>query len=97
MSNFRQPAGVVPQVTQVATFQSTLADINNSLKLGLIDNGGIANSLSHKIQAAENASGPARNNVLNAFKNEVNAQSDKHITGIAPQVLLADANSLRGQ
>jgi hypothetical protein len=82
---------------RVSTFQTTLADINNSLQLGLIDNGGIANSLSQKIDAAQSAAGPARNNILNAFKKEVNAQTGKHITGIAPQVLLQDAASLISQ
>lgn len=85
--------GIIPR----ATFASTLADINNSLQLGLIDNAGIANSLSQKIQAARDATGPARNNILNAFKNEVNAQAGKHITGMAPQVLLQDADSLISQ
>ncbi len=45
--------------------------------LGLIDNQGIANSLSQKIQAASRATGQARRNILNAFKNEVLAQSGK--------------------
>jgi len=40
---------------QVATFSSTLADISNSLALGLIDDAGIANSLTRKIQAAASA------------------------------------------
>jgi hypothetical protein len=62
-----------------------------------VDNKGIANSLSQKIEAAQKATWVARNNILNAFKNEVNAQSSKHITGIAPQVLLQDADSLISQ
>jgi hypothetical protein len=89
--------GVPVTVVQMATFQGTLADIANSLTLGLIDNAGIANSLSQKIEAAGNTTGPARNNVLNAFENEVSAQSGKHITGVAPQVLLQDAASLISQ
>jgi hypothetical protein len=84
-------------VQQIVSFQSTFADIDTSLQLGLIDNSGIANSLSEKIEAAQNANGPARNNILNAFKNEVNVQSGKHITGIAPQVLLQDGDSLIAQ
>jgi len=89
--------GTPSTVLLMASFQSTIADISNSLQLGLIDNHGIANSLSQKIQAAQAASGPARNNTLNAFKNEVNAQTGKHLTGIAPQVLLQDADSLISQ
>lgn len=81
-------------VTSKATYQSTLADVQNLLSLALIDNQGIANSLSQKIQAAQSASQPARANVLNAFINEVSAQTGKHITGVAIQVLLNDAQSL---
>jgi hypothetical protein len=89
--------GVPLAVTKIVTFSSTFADINNALQLGLIDNAGIANSLSQQIQAAQTATGPASNNILNAFKSLVNAQSGKHITGIAPQVLLQDADSLISQ
>ena len=79
------------------TFQSTLADISNSLQLGLIDSLGIARSLSEKIHAAQNVTNPARDNILNAFENEVNAQAGKHIVGGAPFVLRVDADSLRNQ
>jgi len=89
--------GAVSVVTLVASFASTLSDIVNSLHLGLIDKSGISNSLSEKIGAAQDATGLARNNILNAFKNEVNAQSGKHITGIAVQILLDDAESLINQ
>ena len=82
----------------MATYQSTIADINNSLALGLIDNAGIANSLTTKIQAAASASNSkAASGVLGAFENEVSAQTGKHITGIAPQVLQTDAASLISQ
>ncbi len=91
---FASSSGSATPVLRIATFQSAVADINNALELGLIDNAGIANSLSQKIQAAQTATGPARNNILNAFKNDVNAQTGKHITGVAPQVLLQDADSL---
>jgi hypothetical protein len=84
-------------VVAEATFASTLADISNALSLGLIDNHGIANSLSQKIQAAQGDAQPARANVLNAFINEVNAQAGKHITGAAIEVLLQDAKSLLAQ
>jgi hypothetical protein len=86
--------GAISTVGVVATFQNTLADIQNSLALGLIDNMGIASSLSQKIEAALAATGTTRSNILNAFKNEVRALSGKHITGIAPQVLLQNADSL---
>jgi hypothetical protein len=90
------PSGAT-NVVLVATFQSTFDEVSNSLQLGLIDNHGIANSLSQKIQAANNASGPARANILNAFKNEVNAQCGKHVTALAAQVLSGDADSLISQ
>jgi hypothetical protein len=80
-----------------ASFQSTLADITNSLQLGLI-NSGIANALSAKIQAASQAAARGQNgtalNNLQAFENLVRAQASKHITGIAIPVLTEDGNSL---
>jgi hypothetical protein len=85
----------------VATFQGTLDDISNMLALGLIDNKGIAKALSSNINAASNAAAggdkKAAENILNAFINQVNAQSGKHISGVAPQLLLADANCLLDQ
>lgn len=88
-------------VTLIVTFQSTLADIANSLAFGLINNGGIANALSSKIQAAQSAAAAGQYqtavNILGAFENQVHAQTGKHITGIAPQVFLADATSLISQ
>jgi len=91
------PFGVAIAI-RVATFQSTLTDIENSLQLGLIDNQGIANSLSQKIQAAADAAAQGQNetkaNILNALKNQINAQTGKHITGVAVQVLLQDVDSL---
>jgi hypothetical protein len=80
--------------SRVTTFESSLSDIDNSLRLGLIDNQGIAKSLSQKLRAAQGATGPARNDILRAFANEVKAQSGKHISGIASDVLQQDADSL---
>ena len=90
-------ARVASSISLVATFSSALADVSNALGLGLIDNQGIATSLYQKLQAAQSASNPARNNILNAFINQVGAQSGKHITGVAPQVFINDANSLMSQ
>jgi hypothetical protein len=89
--------GSNPKASVKATFASTLADINNGLLLGFIDSQGIANSLGKKIENAANAAGLQRANALNAFINEVNAQSGKHITGTVPQILLQDAHSLISQ
>src|SRR6185437_15344495 len=70
--------GSTSTITVAATISSTLADINNSLQLGLIDNHGVANSLAQKIEAAQGATGNTRNNILKAFINEVKAQSGNH-------------------
>ena len=104
-STFQIQFGSAPNVSstiaRVASFQSALADIANSLALGLIDNAGIANALSSKIQAASSAASSGQNqaarNILNAFLNQLNAQTGKHITNVAPQVLVEDADSLISQ
>jgi len=88
-------------VGRLATFQSTLNDITSGLQLGLIDSRGVANSLSQKIQAASDAASRGElqtsQDILNAFKNEVQAQAGKHITGTGVQVLLQDGDSLLSQ
>src|SRR5262249_28224700 len=90
-------AGTRTQIARIPTFSGTLDDINNSLLLGWISNRGIANSLSAKVEEAQKTTQTGRNNVLNAFKNEVTAQAGKHITNIAAQVLLQDADGLIAQ
>jgi hypothetical protein len=80
-----------------ATFDGTLDDINNALLLQLIDNRGIAKSLSQKILAARADSALPRSQSLGAFINEVNAQAGKHLTALAADVLIRDANSLLKQ
>jgi hypothetical protein len=99
---FSFPPGATPQVKRVATFSSTLDDINNALQLGLIDNHGIANSLSKKIQnavaALSRGNKQASRNILGAFLNEVaTAGRNKHITAIAAEILTQDAQSLLAQ
>jgi hypothetical protein len=93
--------GGTSQLKRVASFQGTLDDITNSLQLGLIDNQGVANSLSEKIQNAQSAAtrGDTKTatNVLGAFKNELNAQTGKHVQGDAATVLLQNADSLLSQ
>jgi len=95
--HFESSIGRVPRVQRVATFPSALADVSNALQLGLIDNRGIATSLSQKLRAAENASEPARSNILLAFIQEVLGQAGKHIQEPAAQIFLQNANSLRGR
>lgn len=84
----------VPGIVLIASFQSTLDDVSNSLKLGLIDNAGIASSFAAKLRAAQSASASSQLNILNALQNEVTAQTGKHINGIAVQVLTGDLKSL---
>jgi hypothetical protein len=81
----------------MATFQSTLADIQNTLQLGLIDNNGVANALAQEIQAASTTQSSERESLVETFAGQVVAQSGKHITGVAPQVLLQDAHDLLGE
>jgi hypothetical protein len=64
----------------------------------LIDNGGVTTSLAAKIQAAFDAAHRGQTtasvNLLNAFSNEVRAQTGKHLDAFAADVLLADSDSL---
>lgn len=95
---FVSSSGGVTQAVRLATFASTLGDIANAAQLGLIDNHGIAKSLSSKIEAASAAADrrafDTSRNILEAFKHHVTAQTGKHIDSIAAQVLLEDADSL---
>jgi len=88
-------------VTTPGTFEGTLDDIRYMLVLDLIDSKGMAKALSSKITAASNAiAGGDRKTAedfLQAFIKEVNAQTGKHISGAAPQLLLTDANRLLDQ
>ena len=87
--------------TAVATFQGALDDIRYMLTLGLIDSKGVAKALSSRISAASSAAagGDKRTaeDFLNAFISQVHAQTGKHISGAAPQLLLTDATILLGQ
>jgi hypothetical protein len=104
-SSYQLPSSPAPEssgiVTRVATFQSTLDDIRHMLVLDLIDSKGIAKALSSYINAASAAAAggdkKTAENFLNAFIRQVNARTGKYISGVAPQLLLADANSLLDQ
>jgi len=73
-------------------------DLDLCYKIGLITNKGIYNSLSKKIDNAEKAVNKGKlkeaTNHLNAFINEVEAQSGKHITDDAGVILIDDAGAL---
>jgi hypothetical protein len=99
------PASAAPDVSGTVamdtTFEGTIDDIRYMLVLDLIDGKGVAKVLSNKISAASNAAlGGDRERaekILKAFIDEVNAQTGKHISGAAPQLLLKDANGLLSQ
>jgi hypothetical protein len=57
----------------------------------------LADQINAAASAASAGQTKAESNILQAFRNLVNAQTSKHINGIAPQVLLADAESLISQ
>jgi hypothetical protein len=71
------------------------------LTLDLIDNKSLAKALASTISAASKAADrgdrKTAESFLNAFVNQVTTQTGKHISGAAPQLLLADANNLLGQ
>jgi len=89
------------RAVRLATFGSTLADISNSLQLGLIDRARIADHLSDMIEEA--AKEAAKNEteevseILREFKEEVSDRTPRDIKEIAAQILLEDAVSLLGQ
>jgi hypothetical protein len=98
IQNFTVPGTTCPSLT---TFRTLLNDIENSAQLGLIDNHGIANSLIQKVGAASEAAKggqtKAAASILNAFRSEVQAQTNKHILPPAAAVLINDADSLISQ
>ena len=75
--------------------QSTCIVVNRLYNEGKIDNRGIANSLSVKCAQAQKSLDKGKNdtaiNQLQAFINEVQAQSGQHITADAASLLIADA------
>ena len=77
-----------------ATIQSLIAGVNRFYSEGKIDNQGIANSLGEAQRMPKSlAKGQLKTaaNQLNAFINEVQAQSGKHIAADAAALLIADA------
>lgn len=87
-----------PSLIKEVSFGSIKQDIEIAFKLGIIDNQGVANSLIQKLDAAEtnakkNKSQTAQN-VLNALKQEIEAQRGKHINEEFVEVLLRDIDTL---
>jgi 5'-nucleotidase/UDP-sugar diphosphatase len=79
----------------IATTESLLSGVNRFYSEGKIDNRGIANSLTQKLENVQKSMDKGKIdtaiNQLNAFINEVQAQSGKHITAKAAELLIADA------
>jgi len=96
--SYASSAGGSLAVTRNVTIQGLLTEINIARKINAIDNDGIANSLSAKVEAAQAAANrgdsQAEQGALGAFINEVSAQSAKHIQSEAADVLISDANAL---
>ena len=79
-----------------ATVSSLMDGVTRFYNEGKIDNSGVYNSLMQKLQAIQasmDRKGKQNStaNVLQAFINEVTAQSGKHITTEAAALLIADA------
>jgi pimeloyl-ACP methyl ester carboxylesterase len=74
-----------------ATFVSVKAKIADLRGAGLIDNDGIAQSLTAKVEAAEAAAARGENeaarNVLGALINDLKAQTGKHVSEVAADQL----------
>jgi hypothetical protein len=92
---FDTAPGATPTAVRSATAASALADVRNSLRLGLITKEGIARSLSLQIQVASwfAAFRDCRDAIgaLRAFQHEVGAQTGKTIDPAAALVLTEDA------
>jgi FIMAH domain len=76
-------SGLTVGISTSATTSGMATIIANLLAAGCIDNGGIANALTSKLSAAQMAIGAGKIqtaiNVLMAFRDQVQAQSGKHI------------------
>lgn len=90
--------GVPTTAVRVATFSSANQDVELSFKIDWIKNVGLKNSLIKKLQNAEadQSRGDiiAAKNTLNAFINEVKAQTGKGIDSDAATMLEQDAQYL---
>lgn len=96
--NYSTDSTITPTMVRVVDPSTTTQDITDLLKLNLITNHGIANSLQQKMDNAwkqkENGQVSTAGNMVNAFINEVNAQTGKAIIKEAAEILLGDAEQL---
>jgi hypothetical protein len=83
------------QFVKDATIASMITDLNAFYADGQIDNAGVYKSFLYYLKTAQKALNKGQDgttiNVLNAFINEVIAQSGKHVTSEAAAILIADA------
>ena len=82
----------------VANIDSLISIVNRFYKTGEIDNKGIMNSLIAKLETAKgkinSSNSKTAKNILQAFINEIEVQSGKHISEAAANILKNDATYL---
>jgi hypothetical protein len=85
-------------VSHASTISTLLSEIKIALQEGNIDNQGVAASLTAELQAAQSAKQQqTAKQQINAFMNDVSAQSGKHIDRATADLLIADAQNLFAQ
>lgn len=99
--SFSPTMGSSASLVRTANFDSTLADITNCTRLGLINDPGVTKSLLDKIKEAREMSEKERNEaktrLLRAFRSEIEAQRNQHLLGTSFQILMEDSTSLLSQ
>jgi hypothetical protein len=102
--NFLAASGAQSTVSSNATFDSAIADVTNSNKIGLIDGSPVTESLTALLEVAQGASyrhdrlsDHLERAALDVFTQVVIAENGRKITGAASQVLHNDAASLISQ
>ena len=97
-TSFSATAPEPPPLVKDVSFGSIRRDIEIALQLGIVDSPGIAKSLLQKLNAtelnAQKGKSQTAQNVLNALKQEVEAQKGKHISEPFVSTLLQDIDAL---
>lgn len=97
-TSFSATATEAPPLIKEVSFASIHRDIEIALQLGIIDNQGIANSLLQKLDAAEmnvkKGKSQTARNILNALRQEAEAQKGKRINEPFASALLQDIDAL---
>jgi hypothetical protein len=96
--NFSTDSTETPTMSKNVTPSGLRRDLDNCFKLNLINNRGLYTSLKQKAENAirqyEKGQGQAAVNLLQAFLNELKAQTDKGIDEDAARILTEDAQAL---